>query len=77
MKKILFIYLKKYHLCGNLKFNYSGTFQSLKLCIFMKKILFIYLKKYHPCGNLKFNYLGTFQSLKSRILMDKNPSHLS
>jgi len=29
--------LKKYHPSGNLKFNYLGIFQSLKLCISLAK----------------------------------------
>jgi len=32
---------KKYHPSGNLKFNYLGIFQSLKLRISMEKILSI------------------------------------
>jgi len=35
---------KKYHLLGNLKFNYLGIFQSLKLRILMEKVLPISLK---------------------------------
>jgi len=35
---------KKYHPSGNLKFNYAGIFQNLKLRIFMEKILSISLK---------------------------------
>ena len=35
---------KLYHPSGNLKFNYLGIFQSLKLCISMGKILLISLK---------------------------------
>jgi len=35
---------KKYHPSGNLKFNYSGILQSLKLRILMEKILPISLK---------------------------------
>jgi len=34
---------KKYHPCGNLKFNYLGIFQSLKLRILMEKILSIFI----------------------------------
>jgi len=35
---------KKYHPSGNLKFNYLGIFQSLKLRIFVGKIISISLK---------------------------------
>jgi len=35
---------KKYHPSGNLKFNYLGIFQGLKLLILMGKILLISLK---------------------------------
>jgi len=35
---------KKYHPCGNLKFNFLDIFQSLKLHILMGKILSISLK---------------------------------
>ena len=35
---------KKYHPSGNLKFNYFGIFQSLKILILMEKILLISLK---------------------------------
>jgi len=34
-------HFKKYHPSGNLKFNYVGIFQSLKLRILMEKILSI------------------------------------
>jgi len=35
---------KKYHPSGNMKFNYLGIFQSLKLRILMEKILSVSLK---------------------------------
>jgi len=44
---------KKFHSSGNLKFNYLGTFQSLKLRILMEKILLISLKL-----NFTVNTLG-------------------
>jgi len=50
LKKNIFFYfsivtiLKKYHPYRNLKFNYLGIFQSLKLRILMEKILSIPLK---------------------------------
>jgi len=62
---------KKYYPSGNLKLNYLGTFQSLKLPFLMEKILLISL-------NLNFtpNTLGC-NGLKFRILMGKNPSNFS
>jgi len=35
--KSVLLRFKKYHLSGNLKFNYLGTFQSLKLRVLMEK----------------------------------------
>jgi len=46
---------KKYHPSGNLKFNYLGIFQSLKLRSLMRKILSISLKL-----NFTPNTLGCF-----------------
>jgi len=53
---------QKYHPSGNLKFNYLGIFQSLKLRIVMGKILSISLKlNFSPntlgCYGLTFAYL--------------------
>jgi len=46
---------KKYHPSGNLKFNYLGIFQSLKLRISMEKILLI-----SPKQNFTPNTLGGY-----------------
>jgi len=48
--------LKKYQPSGNLKFNYLGNFQSLKLRILMGKILSISLKL-----NFTPNSLGSYE----------------
>jgi len=45
---------KKYHPSGNLKFNNSGIFQSLKLRNVMGKILRISLKLNFTLGTLAF-----------------------
>jgi len=42
---------KKYHPSGNLKFNYLGISQSLKLLISMEKIISISLKLYFTPNN--------------------------
>jgi len=47
---------KKYYSSGNLKFNYLGTFQSLKLRISMEKILSI-----SPKQNFTPNTLGGYE----------------
>jgi len=53
---------KKYHPSINLKFNYLGLFQSLKLVNFIGKILRISLKRNFPP-----NTMGCF-GLKKRVL---------
>jgi len=50
-----FSIVKKYHPSGNLKFNYSGIFQSLKLHISMEKIFSI-----SPKLNFTPNTLGCY-----------------
>jgi len=49
--------LKKYHPSGNLKFDYLGIFQSIKLRILMEKIISIFLKL-----NFTPNTLGCYGS---------------
>jgi len=48
-------HFKKYHPSGNLKFNYLGIFQSVKLHILKEKILLISLKQ-----NFTRNTLGCY-----------------
>jgi len=50
---------KKYHLSGNLKFNYLGISQSVKLRILMEKIISISLKL-----NFIPNTLGCYGLMK-------------
>jgi len=51
--------VQKYHPCGNLKFNYLGIFQTLKLRILMGRILSTSLKL-----NVTPNTLGCKISLQ-------------
>jgi len=46
---------KKYHPSGNLKFNYLGIFQSLKLLILMQKNTFNF-----PKAEFHSKYFGLF-----------------
>ena len=58
---------KRYHPSGNVKFNYFGIFQSLKLRILMEKLLSISLKLNFTTNNLGCYGLESTVFFKSKI----------
>jgi len=62
---------KQYHPSGNLKYNYLGIFQSLKLRILMEKTLRTSLKLNFPP-----NTLGCYGLISPRVGTQSIPKHI-